>query len=66
MNNDSTRGSLRVRAQLKIGFHGFKGSGFKVPFSSLDCIWDAVLREKRQLRQAKSKIWRQIGNYLKK
>ena len=29
MDNDSTRGSLRVRAQLKIGVHGFKGSEFK-------------------------------------
>jgi len=26
--------------------------GFKVPFLSPDCIWDANLREKRQLRQA--------------
>ncbi len=26
--------------------------GFKVPFSSPDCIWDAYLKEKRQLRQA--------------
>jgi hypothetical protein len=31
---------------------GFKVQGFKVPFSSSDCIWDANLREKRQLRQA--------------
>jgi hypothetical protein len=30
--------------------------GFKVPFSSLDCIWDAYFREKRQLRQVYSKI----------
>jgi hypothetical protein len=27
------------------------GCGFKVAFSSLDCIWAAHLREKRQLRQ---------------
>jgi len=33
-------------------FTGSKVQGFKVPFSSLDCIWDAYLREKRQLRQA--------------
>jgi len=26
--------------------------GFKVPFLSPDGIWDAYLREKRQLRQA--------------
>jgi len=25
--------------------------GLKVPFLSPDCIWDAYLREKRQLRQ---------------
>jgi hypothetical protein len=40
--------------------------GFKVAFPSLDCIWEAYLREKRQLRQAQSKIWSQIGNYLGK
>ena len=33
------------------GVQWFKGSGFKVAFSSLDCIWDAYLLEKRQLRQ---------------
>jgi len=26
--------------------------GFKVPFLSPDCIWDAYLREKRQLRHS--------------
>jgi hypothetical protein len=45
---------------------GSKVQGFKVVFSSLVCIWDAYLREKRQLRQAQSKIWSQIGNYLAK
>jgi hypothetical protein len=49
-----------------IGVHGFKGLGFKVAFSSLDYIWNGYLREKHQLRQAKSKIWNQIGNYLGK
>ena len=33
------------------GVQGSKVQGFKVPFSFLDCIWDAYLREKRQLRQ---------------
>jgi hypothetical protein len=31
-----------------VGVHGFKGSGvqgFKVSVLSLDCIWDAYLRE---------------------
>ena len=54
---------------IPVGVHGFKGSEvqrFKGPFSSLDCIWDAYLREKRQLRQAQSKIWSQIGGYLGK
>jgi len=27
------------------GVHGFKVQGFKVPFSSPDCFWDAHLRE---------------------
>jgi hypothetical protein len=39
-----------------VGVHGFKGSGFKVPFSSPACIWDAYLREKRQLRQPNPKF----------
>ena len=30
--------------------------GFKVLFSSLDCIFDAYLRETRQLRQANPKL----------
>ena len=49
---------------IYVGVQGFKGSGVprfrftsdgifdKVPFSSLDCIWDAYLREKRRFRQA--------------
>jgi len=32
--------------------HGSKVQRFKVPFSSLDHIWDAYLREKRRFRQA--------------
>ncbi len=32
--------------------HSSKVQGFKIPFSSLDYIWDAYLREKRWLRQA--------------
>jgi hypothetical protein len=43
-------------------FTGSKVQGFKVPFSSLGCIWDAHLREKRQFRQVQSKIWSQLGN----
>ncbi len=31
---------------------GSKVQKFKVSFSALDCIWDAYLRENRQLRQA--------------
>ena len=38
-------------------FTGSKFQGFKVEFSSLACNWDEYLREKRQLRWAKSKIW---------
>ena len=48
------------------GVQGFKGSGFKVAISPLDCIWNADLRQKRMLRQAQFKIWSQIGNYLGK
>jgi hypothetical protein len=53
-----------MQDRVGLGVHGFRGS--KVPFSSLDAIWDAHLRQKRQLRQAYSKIWSQIGNYLEK
>jgi hypothetical protein len=35
---------------------GSKVQGFKVPPSSLDCIWNAYLRENRQLRQAYPKF----------
>ena len=55
--------------QIEVQGFGFKGSevqGFKVSFASLDCIWDAYLGEKRQLRQARFKIWSQIGNCLGK
>jgi len=31
---------------------GSKVQGFKVPFLSPHCIWDAYLREKRQFRQS--------------
>jgi len=31
---------------------GSKVQGFKVAFAALDCIWDAYLRETRQLRRA--------------
>jgi hypothetical protein len=51
---------------LSWAFTGSKGSGFKVAFSAQGCIWDAYLREKRQFRQAQSKIRSQIGNYLGK
>ena len=34
---------------------GSKVQGFKVAILSLDCNWDARLRQKRQLRQADSK-----------
>jgi hypothetical protein len=30
---------------------GSKVQGFKVAFSTLDCIWDVYLQKKRQLRQ---------------
>ena len=43
-------------SEKNVGVCGFKGSGFKVPFLSLDFIWNAYLREKRQLRQAQSKF----------
>jgi len=34
-----------------LAFTGSKLQGFKVPFLSPDCIWDAYLRKKRQVRQ---------------
>jgi hypothetical protein len=46
--------SANKRVKYGIGVHGFKGSGFKVPFSSLDCIWDAYFPEKRQLRSSQN------------
>jgi hypothetical protein len=55
-----------LRLNRMVAFTGSKVQGFKVAFSSLDSIWDAYLRQKRQLRQAWSKIWSQIGIYLGK
>jgi hypothetical protein len=44
---------------------GFKVQRFKVPFSSLECIWDGYLRQKRQLLsgliQNLEPIWQLFG-----
>ena len=48
----SLRGHIILLQMNLVGVHGFKGSRFKVPFSSAECIWDTYLREKRQFRQA--------------
>ena len=41
-----------LEVSIVLTVHGFKGSRFQVPLLSPDCIWDAYLREKRQLHQA--------------
>jgi len=43
--------SNRIDLKIFVTVHGSKVQGFKVPFSSPNCIWDAYLREKRQFCQ---------------
>jgi hypothetical protein len=51
--NCFTRTSVKAGRRYRgRAFKGSKVQGFKVAFLSLDCIWDAYLQEKRQLRQA--------------